>query len=65
VSLSIPIGKWHGDYDRAKRVEQIVCSQYCDDDTDAADLAAGIIASNPELTDNEIARRVAQLILQP
>ncbi len=62
--LNIPIYKGHTLYDRAKKIEKIVCRDYCDEDTDAADLAAGEIARDGSRTDDEIARVVAQRILQ-
>jgi len=51
-------------FDRAECIEQIVCEQYCDEDTDAADLAYDELRSDPSRTNEEIARVVAQCILQ-
>lgn len=51
--------------ERAKRIEQIVQRDYVDEDTGAADLAYEALGTDASLTDNEIARRIAQLILQP
>lgn len=52
-------------YARAGAIEKIVCEQYCDKDTDAADLALDELMFNPTRSDFEIARAVAQRILQP
>lgn len=63
--LNVPVYKGHEAYDRAKQIERIVCEQYCDEDTDAADLAADEIQRDGSRSDGEIARAVAQRILQP
>lgn len=52
-------------YQRASTIEKIVCRDYCDEDTDAADLALDELRKNPARSDKEIARVVAQRILQP
>ena len=52
-------------YIRAEAIEQIVCKEYCDKDTDAADLALDELASDPDRSDAVIAAAVAQRILQP
>jgi hypothetical protein len=53
------------DYRRASYIEILVCKRYCDDDTDAADLALDEIRINPNRSDELIAHVVAQRILQP
>jgi hypothetical protein len=52
-------------FKRAKVIEKIVCEQYCDEDTDAADLALDELRKDASRSDAEIARHVAQLIMQP
>jgi hypothetical protein len=52
-------------YERSAIIEKIVQSQYCDEDTDAADLAFDELVLNPSRTDKQIALVVAQRILQP
>lgn len=52
-------------YQRAKAIEKIVCEEYCDEDTDAADLALDELRRDASRSDAEIARHVAQLIMQP
>jgi hypothetical protein len=63
--LNVPLYTGHESYDRARKIERIVCEQYCDEDTDAADLAAAEIAEHPEYSDDYIAMLVAQRLLQP
>ena len=50
---------------RALEIEAIVCRDYCDETTDAADLALDELHSNSNRTNEEVARLVAQRILQP
>lgn len=51
-------------HDRARRIEEIVCSEYLDENTDAADLALDVMQREPFWTDEQVARHVAQLITQ-
>ncbi len=50
---------------RAKEIEKLVRENYAEPDTDAADLAAEELRKDPTRDNDEIARHVAQLILQP
>ena len=52
-------------YERAKEIEEIVRRDYLDDDADAADIALGVLEEEPFWTNEQVARRVAQLISQP
>jgi hypothetical protein len=52
-------------YQRASAIEGLVRGHYCDEDTDAVDLALDELRQNPNRTDMEIAQAVAQRILQP
>jgi len=56
--------RWNAS-ERARVIEKLVQENYADEDTDAADLAFEAVLENPERTDDEIARVVAQRILQP
>lgn len=49
---------------RANRVDEIVRSEYFDDDMDARDIALGVLEEHPDWTDEQVARHVAQLIEQ-
>ena len=50
---------------RAFEIEDIVCRDYCDETTDAADLALDELHRNSNRTNEELAQLVAQRILQP
>ena len=50
---------------RALEIEDIVCHDYCDETTDAADLALDELHRNSNRSNEEVARLVAQRILQP
>ena len=52
-------------YIRADAIEKIVQQEYCDEWSDAADLALDELASDPDRSDAVIAAAVAQRILQP
>jgi hypothetical protein len=51
-------------YQRASLIEGLVRGHYCEEDTDAADLALDELRQNPKRTDMQIALVVAQRILQ-
>lgn len=51
--------------DRALLIEKIVCEEYCDEDTDAADLALDELHRDANRSDKSIARVVSQRILHP
>ena len=48
--------------DRALTIEKIVCEKYCDEDTDAADLALDELHRDSNRTDKDIAYQVAMRI---
>jgi hypothetical protein len=52
------------DYQRAAAIEAIVCRDYLDADTDAADIALEEIQRNPDRSDDTIAHVVAMRVVQ-
>jgi hypothetical protein len=53
------------DYQRAATIEAIVCRDYLDQDTDAADIALDEIKRDPDRSDDTIAYVVAMRVVQP
>jgi hypothetical protein len=51
--------------DRANKIEQIVQDSYCDEDTDAADLALDELMTDDSRSDADIAHAVAMRISFP
>lgn len=49
---------------RAANIEFIIRCDHADDERDFADMATGILESEPALTDEQVARRISDIIEQ-